>query len=200
MVPPEAKEGLSSQFLKDNADSALRAASILNAFLSPSQFHEIVPHPALLSVVMEDDSAKARLLLAALLVPYKGMFFKDKKKDSPMVTAVIRDSLKLGTQNHFLDGVPTLFSALPLVKEHLQQSSSRPLTRVELGLFLRDKLVHNANTGTHWTTSLLFALITDLEPLYNLPEDSLASMWPSNLLFTVAYFSSQRCYRNCFFL
>ncbi|KAF8912926.1 hypothetical protein CPB84DRAFT_1759891 [Gymnopilus junonius] len=174
VVPPEVKESLSDQFLEQNPADALGAASILNALLSPSQFPELIPHSYLLSVVTVDSSCKARLFLAALLVPYMDLTYKDKKKKSNAVTtSVIRDSLKLGTQHHFLDGIPVLFSALPLIKEHLKEHSDHPMTRVKLGLLLRDKLVHNMNTGNHWTTSLLFALVTDLEPFYDILKDSL---------------------------
>ena len=35
------------------------------------------------------------------------------------------------------------------------------------GLLLRDKWVHNPNTGTHWAVSILFALVQELACLYD---------------------------------
>jgi tRNA nucleotidyltransferase (CCA-adding enzyme) len=45
------------------------------------------------------------------------------------------------------------------------------LDRVRLGLLLRNKLIHNSNTGSHWTASILFTLVTELIPLYDLEND-----------------------------
>lgn len=42
-----------------------------------------------------------------------------------------------------------------------------------VGLRLRDKVVHNPNTGSHWTSSLLFSLVQDLLPHYDLENDVL---------------------------
>jgi len=42
-----------------------------------------------------------------------------------------------------------------------------------LGIFLRNRLVHNPNSGNHWATSLLFSLVTDLVPFYDTSNDSL---------------------------
>jgi tRNA nucleotidyltransferase (CCA-adding enzyme) len=64
-----------------------------------------------------DRSCKARLFLAAALTPYRGITCLDaKKKERSAVDAVIRDGLKLGTQNHYLDGIPPLFTASELLK------------------------------------------------------------------------------------
>jgi tRNA nucleotidyltransferase (CCA-adding enzyme) len=42
-----------------------------------------------------------------------------------------------------------------------------------LGLLLRDKCVHNPNTGSHWATSVLFSLLQELVPMYDAVEDQL---------------------------
>lgn len=42
-----------------------------------------------------------------------------------------------------------------------------------IGLLLRDKSVHNSNTGSHWTTSLLFSLLQEIVPLYDVVKDEL---------------------------
>jgi tRNA nucleotidyltransferase (CCA-adding enzyme) len=42
-----------------------------------------------------------------------------------------------------------------------------------IGLLLRNKAVHNVNTGANWTTSLLFALVQELVPHYNVLSDKL---------------------------
>ena len=102
-------------------------------------------------------------------MPFQGIEYRDhKQKDHPLVEAVIRDSLKLGTQNHYLDGIPVLFAATRLIQAQITDNS---LDRVRLGLLLRNKLIHNSNTGSHWTASILFTLVTELIPLYDLEND-----------------------------
>ena len=105
-----------------------------------------------------------------------GITYRDhKQKDHPLVEAVIRDSLKLGTQNHYLDGIPVLFGATEVIRARIVDESQHPLDRIQLGLLLRHKLVHNANTGSHWTASLLFTLVTELIPLYDVEKDLMDS-------------------------
>ena len=133
------------------------------------------PQPLLLSLI-DDNATKARLYLASLCLPYLGISYQDtKKKTQLVVTSVIRDSLKYGVQNHYLDGVPALFSSLPLLKTSMSDHKNTPLDRIKLGLLLRNKLVHNPLTGNHWTTSLLFSLVTDLVPHYNVWDDKFNS-------------------------
>lgn len=148
------------------------SATILNSLLLPEETLRIRVHPALLSVIKDDPSSKARILLATLLTPYMGLTYKDgKNKIHPIVASVIRDSLKLGTQNHFLDGIPTLFSSIPVIREHMDNHLRQPLSRVKLGLLLRHKSVHNPITGNNWTTSFLFSLVVQLRPLYDVHND-----------------------------
>ena len=114
------------------------------------------------------------MYLAAILTPFLGIEYRDqKKKDHPLVEAVIRDSLKLGTQNHYLDGIPVLFAATQLIKAQIESQHS--LDRVRLGLLLRHKWIHCPNTGSHWTASLLFTLVTELIPLYDVEKDIMNS-------------------------
>jgi len=177
VVPPEVKSWLPDGFLTHDPDCALAASSVLYALIAQENSPLSVPHPSLVSVIRENSSEKARLFLAALLFPYMGKDFMDRKnKTLPVVGAVIRESLKLGIQNHFLDGIPVLFSAVPLITSHIKDHLAQPLDRVRMGLLLRNKLVHNPNTGTHWTTSLLFSLVAELVPVYNVSEDSFDGM------------------------
>ncbi|KAF8624267.1 hypothetical protein AX15_005961, partial [Amanita polypyramis BW_CC] len=37
---------------------------------------------------------------------------------------------------------------------------------------LRHKSIHNPNTGSHWTSSVLFSLVQDLTPCYRVEEDT----------------------------
>lgn len=39
------------------------------------------------------------------------------------------------------------------------------------GLLLRTKSVHNVNTGSHWTSSLLFSLVRELAVLWDAERD-----------------------------
>jgi len=118
-----------------------------------------------------------------------------KNKNHLAVEAAIRVGLKLGTQNHYLDGIPPLFIAADLFKdprlnsERFVGKSERvaigpscffamiwpPLLSDDIlaGLLLRDKVIHNPNTGSHWTSSLLFSLVQELVPLYDVDNDTL---------------------------
>ena len=44
-------------------------------------------------------------------------------------------------------------------------------------MLLREKVVHNSHTGSHWTSSLLFSLISELVPLYDVSRDVLDSTY-----------------------
>ncbi|KAH9486667.1 CCA tRNA nucleotidyltransferase, mitochondrial [Psilocybe cubensis] len=173
VVPPDAKSSMADvNLMQDYPNVALGSAVILNSLLSLDSALGFRVHPALLSNVKDDSSAKARIMLATLLTPFVGMTFLDKKKKiHPVVASVIRDSLKLGSQNHFLDGIPALFSSLSVIKEHVESHEQNRLGRAKMGLFLRHKFVHNPNIGNHWTSSLLFSLVTRLRPLYDLQND-----------------------------
>lgn len=78
------------------------------------------------------------MYLAAVLTPYKGISYQDKKKTPSAIEYILRDVLKLGTQNHFLDGIPALFSS-SIVLQNPVLTSERFLhasQRVALGLCL----------------------------------------------------------------
>jgi tRNA nucleotidyltransferase (CCA-adding enzyme) len=101
----------------------------------------------------------------------------------------------LGTKNHYLDGIPALFTAAEMLKDRMKNTAkpNLPSERVAVGqyfditllllplscswiytgLLLREKCVHNLNTGTEWTTSLLFSLLQELVPLYDATRDEL---------------------------
>ena len=167
-VSTEVKSRISKPFTPC-PHHGLSAVSVLHALLNSGDSSPLSLHHSL----KVDPAFKARLYLAAILTPFLGIVYRDhKQKDHPLVEAVIRDSLKLGTQNHYLDGIPVLFAATQLIKAQIMDDS---LDRVRLGLLLRDKLVHNSNTGSHWTASFLFTLVTELIPLYDVEKDSMDS-------------------------
>jgi tRNA nucleotidyltransferase (CCA-adding enzyme) len=71
----------------------------------------------LLSSLSAIPSCIPRLFLAAALTLYRGVTYVDAKdKTHPAAEAAIREGLKLGTQNHYLDGIPLLFAAADLLK------------------------------------------------------------------------------------
>lgn len=165
-------------------DDGLAAISILHALLNSRDSKPFSLHSSL----QMDPTFIARLYLAAILAPFQGIEYRDhKQKDYPLVEAVIRDSLKLGTQNHYLDGIPVLFAATRLIKAQVMDDSEHSLDRVRLGLLLRNKLIHNPNTGSHWTASILYTLVTELIPLYDLENDLMDS---KNWLFYMRLFTS----------
>lgn len=169
VLSPEAKSAVPDALSQDtHPTDALGAILILYSLLDSDRASTVHAHPTMLLPISEDSTSKARLSLAALLAPFRGLYYKDKNKTIPVVTSVLRDSLKLGTQNHFLDGIPTLFSAIPFIRDALDQHSKMNLDRVKLGLILRNKLVHNPPTGTHWATSFLFSLVIELLPFFSI--------------------------------
>lgn len=88
---------------------------------------------------------------------------------------ILRESLKLGTQNHYLDGIPSLFSAAQLLKSptFVHEKDQHRSERVAIGLLLRNKVIHNGSIGAHWVISLLFALIQELVPHYDVIGDTI---------------------------
>lgn len=81
-----------------------------------------------------------RLYLACALIPYRGMEYRDhKNKIRPLVDAVIRDGLKLGVQNHYLDGIPALLDAWDLISPRVAALAEghSPDERRSIGMIFR---------------------------------------------------------------
>ncbi|GBE78504.1 CCA tRNA nucleotidyltransferase, mitochondrial [Sparassis crispa] len=165
-------------------DTALAAASYLYAFLNPTlpNLSSIVPlsfpplHHLLLSGTASEPSPISRLYLACALTPYRGVTCLDSKdKIQLAVEPAIREGLKLGVQHHYLDGIPTLFAAVDKLgnavvgKGHEQPAAQ--WDRAAIGLLLREKVVHNPNIGSTWSISLLFSLVQELVPLWDIERD-----------------------------
>jgi len=75
--------------------------------------------------------------MACALTPYRGVTYVDEKgKNRSAVEAVIREGLKVGTKNHYLDGVPALFSASELLKapDIEDDRFKTPSERAEIGM------------------------------------------------------------------
>lgn len=145
--------------------TSLSAASILQELLTGNAWSTPV-HRRLLPSDQTLAGSRARLFLGALLTPFRHItYIGTKMKSQSVVEAAIREGVKLGTQNHFLDGVPALFAAadlLDLVSISKIDRRDVGTERVSTGLLLRDKNVHNVHTGSDWASSLLFALVQDL--------------------------------------
>jgi tRNA nucleotidyltransferase (CCA-adding enzyme) len=93
------------------------------------------PHPIYYEAVINDPTCSSRLYLAAALTPYKRLTYRDKKrKEKPLVELVIRESLKLGSQSHFLDGIPPLFTAYNLIASSVSDSSKLHSTSERVGI------------------------------------------------------------------
>jgi tRNA nucleotidyltransferase (CCA-adding enzyme) len=130
-IPPQTMSIASSS--PKSWDLSLRAATILHDLLSlTSPAVDSIPlHPTLRSYVLQ-PGCKARLFLAASLYSYRGITYLDEKgKEQTLVKCAIQDGLKLGRQNHYLDGIPALYSAAdllegaPLEQTRLKLSSER---------------------------------------------------------------------------
>lgn len=187
VVPQEVKSQVPQELFQGTPRASLAAASILHAFGSTGgDLDFLSPHPVLLSKFQEDPFSRARLYLASLLLPFQGFTYTDKKKKTHSVlSSVIRESLKLGTQNHYLDGIPSLFAGIPILKEGMWLHEKEPLSRAKLGLLLRHKFIHNSLTGIHWSTSILFSLMTDLVPCYDLQGDKFSSEYRYEIRYQV---------------
>ncbi|KAF5361407.1 hypothetical protein D9758_006232 [Tetrapyrgos nigripes] len=166
------------------ADStSLKAASILHALSCPSSATSALPqvHPTLLKALHSDPSCKSRLFLASALTPYLGITYRDQKgKEFTAVAYVIRECLKLGSQNHFLDGIPVLFDACKVLRDpdlsRFKPGSEGIATKAEraaIGNLLRQKVVHNPMTGSDWTSSLFFSLVVELLSLCDTIEEGI---------------------------
>ncbi|KAF5392550.1 hypothetical protein D9757_002175 [Collybiopsis confluens] len=146
--------------------NSLIAVSVLEILLaSPSSTALPAIHPLLLSAIQKDPTSRDRLYLASTLIPYLGINYKDaKNKEFPAVSYVIRESLKLGKQSHYLDGIPPLFEAADILRQPdlTSEKFKHPSERVAIGLRIRHKAVHYPDTGSHWTSSLLFSLVREL--------------------------------------
>lgn len=107
-------------------------------------------HSTLLSLAITDPWVKARLFLAAALTPYHRIKYLDpKKKEHLAVEATIREGLKLGTQNHYLDGIPSLFAAAERLEDAKLNDGrfSVPSERVAIGMLTcTSDLVHRIST------------------------------------------------------
>ncbi|CAL1696684.1 unnamed protein product [Somion occarium] len=156
--------------------TAVVASSLLHIIIQPlsSPIARLPPvHPTLLNTVSRDYLLHARLHLACFLLPFLNITYKDRKgKPHEAVEAAIREGVKLGTQNHYLNGIPALFAATQLLRNPtIEEQPGNLKERARIGMLLREKLVHNAHTGSHWTSTLLFTLITELVPLYDVSQD-----------------------------
>lgn len=136
-VSPAIASTLSSQ--PSSPSLALAAASILRTFLQSDTalFRHPPLHPLISSGLSSSTSVVPRLYLACALTPYRGITYVDEKgKNRSAVEAVIREGLKVGTKNHYLDGVPALFSASELLKapDVEDDKFKTPSERAEIGM------------------------------------------------------------------
>ncbi|KAI9512629.1 hypothetical protein F5148DRAFT_790561 [Russula earlei] len=138
-IPQAIKSTVSSQ--PSSPSLALAAASILRTFcrLDVSFLRHPPIHPLVLSGLTASTSVVTRLYMACALTPYRGITYVDKKsKEREAVEAVIREGLKVGTKNHYLDGIPALFTASELLKSpDIKGDNFRtPSERVAIDLWL----------------------------------------------------------------
>lgn len=134
VIPDQVKAAFSEPPAPDAI--ALTSAIVLHALLDESDFPLPPLHSSLFRAVKTDPSCVARLYLASMLTPFAHITYTDKKQRLHSATGIVlRESLKLGTQNHYLDGIPPLFSANQLLRNVLRDEGhdSSP-RRVALGL------------------------------------------------------------------
>ena len=173
--------------------AALRAAILLRALTDPVTSSSSLSglnipslpavHPLLLSDIASSTSTLRRLYLAAALTPYHNLTYTQTKgKVRPAAEAVIREGLKLGVQHHYLDGIPALVSTAEILQKCVSDWEAGKMDKPErawIGVLLREKNVHNPVSGSHWASSLLFALSQELATLWS---DGAASIDGENVL------------------
>ncbi|KAJ1309611.1 hypothetical protein OPQ81_006383 [Rhizoctonia solani] len=145
--------------------SGTHAASILCSFLDsvPTPLPE--PHPELLKLAHEDHGVRKRLIFGAALTPWRDVTYPQKKGYLPLVEHIVKEGLKIGSQNHFIPSVPRLFAAHKRVSKPSLDKFEGTSQRALIGLLLRDVDVHSPRTGTYWSASLLFSMVQDLVDL-----------------------------------
>ncbi|EKM60714.1 uncharacterized protein PHACADRAFT_110357 [Phanerochaete carnosa HHB-10118-sp] len=165
-IPPHVAPELSAPL--GSPKLGLAAAYILETLTLPEkQPSTNLPalHPLLAAAATYESSTRPRLYLACALTPYRGLTYDDiKNKCHLAVEAAIRNGTKLGAQNHYLDGIPVLFTAAEMLKNPVIGGEDE---RVRIGLLLRNKNVHNTHTGSYWATSLLFSLVQELTSFWD---------------------------------
>ncbi|KAJ7139600.1 hypothetical protein C8R44DRAFT_764909 [Mycena epipterygia] len=177
VMPHEATASLSAPLAP--SISSVKAVRVLRSILYPSgsPLADITPiHPTLVSSTMDDPAATARLYLAAALTPHFGITYLDrKKKPQSAVECAIRESLKLGAQNHYVDGIPLLFTAAQLLQnpDLTRDKFKTPSERVAIGLLLREKALHNPGSDSRWQLAALFSLVQELSPHYDPTTDQI---------------------------
>ena len=138
MIP----SSITSTFSADPAPSliAVAAATVLQHLLDPSPRSAPFGHfPTLHKTLIPSittPGTRARLFLAAALTPYRGISYTDSKgKPHPALEPVIREGTRLGAQNHYLDGIPALFSAAELLEspDLSNDKLKLPTDRVAIG-------------------------------------------------------------------
>lgn len=135
-IPEAFSSSLSG--IPSSSRTGLAAASILRYILEPRA--DVgpklpKPHPLYYQALQKDLTCSPRLYLAAVLTPYKRLTYRDKKnKDQLLVELVIRESLKLGAQSHFLDGIPLLFAACDIIAPAVADPSKLRPTSERVGI------------------------------------------------------------------
>ncbi|CCA67451.1 related to tRNA nucleotidyltransferase [Serendipita indica DSM 11827] len=160
VLRPTAQASSTSSGAPLSMDYALRGIIIIELLLR-SEEHLPGVHPLLLSSTLETHSTQARLRIASILTPFRGLTFEQKKKSIPLVDSVIRDGLKLGGRNHYLDGIPHLFRSAELIREAFSTTFATE-SRAEIGMLLRHPSIHNPIIGSEWKSSALFSLLQEL--------------------------------------
>jgi tRNA nucleotidyltransferase (CCA-adding enzyme) len=114
--------------------TSFAASTVLHALLlEPSTLGLPSLHPLLLSHIPKDKTLRARLFLAAALTPFRQLSCTVKNREVSATEVVIREALKLGLQNHYLDGVPALFAAADILKNPKLQEFSGEKKRSRIG-------------------------------------------------------------------
>jgi tRNA nucleotidyltransferase (CCA-adding enzyme) len=126
---PEASAQLLSVQPTESSISVVATAALrfLVSGEATARFSLPALHPLLLAAAQPKapmPSPMPRLYFATALTPYRDVTYTDAKGKVHQVSElVIREGLKLGTQNHYLDGIPLLFTATALLKDRLTERS-----------------------------------------------------------------------------
>ncbi|CEL51664.1 hypothetical protein RSOLAG1IB_00199 [Rhizoctonia solani AG-1 IB] len=162
-IPPDLAAKASG--IQRPQSTGVHAASILSGLFDSVTTSLPAPHDELLKQVHGDHGLRQRLVFGATLTPWRDMVYPQKKGHQSIVELIVKEGLKIGSQNHFIPSVPKLFTAHKKASNPSLDKFEGPSQRALIGLLLRDSDMHSPRTGTYWSTSLLFSLVQDLVDL-----------------------------------
>ncbi|KAF7320113.1 tRNA nucleotidyltransferase [Mycena kentingensis (nom. inval.)] len=135
--------------------------------------HEFSLYNAVFGVLPPEVPPTLSAAIGPLVVRGRSRTYYRKKRAQSAIECAIRESLRLGSQNHFLDGIPLMFAAAARLKDPRPDRWREPAERVALGVMLREAAFHRPPAGERWPLAALFSLVQELLPNYDVENGQL---------------------------